>query len=64
MHIARGMTLVLLMPITEGARAVSLTYCPDYIDYVRGIKAGQPRTYARISHIIGELESGRQAAWL
>jgi hypothetical protein len=48
MHIAVGMTLALLMPITEGAQAARLMYRPDYIDYVCGIKAGRPTTYLNV----------------
>jgi hypothetical protein len=45
MRIALGVIFAFLIPIAESAQAAKPMYRPDYIDYVCGIGAGQPKTY-------------------
>lgn len=44
MRTALGMTFAFLMLIAESAQAAK----PMYIDYVCGIRAGQPKTYLNV----------------
>jgi hypothetical protein len=45
MRVALAMAFALLMPAADSAQAAKPNYRPDYIDYVCGIKGGQPKTY-------------------
>jgi hypothetical protein len=48
MRIAFGVIFTFLMAIAESAQAAKPMYRPDYIDYVCGTRAGQPKTYLNL----------------
>jgi hypothetical protein len=48
MRVALAMAFALLMLAADGAQAAKPIYRPDFIDYVCGIKGGQPKTYLNV----------------
>jgi hypothetical protein len=48
MLIAIPVMIALSMLAVDGVQAAKPIYHPDYIDYVCGIKGGQPKTYLNV----------------
>jgi hypothetical protein len=48
MRVTLALAFVLLMPFVQNTQASGLKSRPDYIEYVCGIKGGQPKTYLNV----------------
>jgi hypothetical protein len=48
LRIAPAIAFALLMPAADRAQAAKPISRPDYIDYVCGIRGGQPKTYLNV----------------
>jgi hypothetical protein len=48
MRVVLAMAFALVMPVVESAQAANPRFRPDYIEYVCGIKGGQPKTYLNL----------------
>ena len=48
MRLVLAMTLALFMPVVDNAQAAKPIIRPDFIDYVCGMKGGQPKTYFNV----------------